>query len=128
MAMDPSTVAQQLSLLVYVMPLATIAARSPQPPGNVQFKSLTSFQPGFYVCLAAIPTGLVLYKITRPGPDGQPYFSRLIADKYASYKTLFLERADVHTQAMERAAADRTLFMNESSHDTPRYIDLRYPE
>jgi len=87
-----------------------------------------SFGPGFYFCLAAIPTGLILYKITRPGPDGQPYFSRLIGEKFASYKTEFLERADSHTQAMERAAADRTLFLNESAQNTPRYVDLRYPE
>jgi len=90
--------------------------------------STESFGPGFYFCLAAIPTGLVLYKITRPGPDGQPYFSRLIGEKFTSYKAKFLERADTHTQAMERAAADRTLFLNESAHDTPRHVDHRYPE
>jgi hypothetical protein len=87
-----------------------------------------SLQPGFYFSLAAIPTGLVLYKITRPGPDGQPYFSRVIGEKFSSYKAEFLERADSHTQAMERAAADRTLFLNESAHETPRHVDLRYPE
>lgn len=84
-------------------------------------------QKGFYITLSAIPVSLAIYKFTRQGTDEQPYFTRLIQDTYNSYKVKWAERNDFHTQAVEQAAADRTLFMNETNQSM-RHINLRFPE
>ena len=51
----------------------------------------------------------------------------LIQDTYNEYKSKWASRNDLHTQAVERAAADRVLFLNEASAAN-RYVDLRFPD
>ncbi|KAF2173208.1 hypothetical protein M409DRAFT_62782 [Zasmidium cellare ATCC 36951] len=86
-----------------------------------------SFGSGFYIALAAIPASFALYKFSRQGTDEQPYFTRLIRDTYNGYKDRWAERNASHTQAMEQAAADRVIFLNESNN-TLRRVDIRFPE
>ncbi|CAK4032039.1 Hypothetical predicted protein [Lecanosticta acicola] len=86
-----------------------------------------SFGKGFYITLAAIPVSLAIYKLSRQGTDEQPFFTRLIADTYNSYAIKWAERNDFHTKAVEQAAADRVLFLNESNQNV-RHVDLRFPE
>ena len=85
----------------------------------------TNAQAGFYIGLAALPASFAIYKFTRQSED--PYFTRLIRDTYDGYKNIWAQRNDLHTQAMEQAAADRVLFLNESAK-SPRYVDIRFPE
>ena len=68
-----------------------------------------------------------IYKFTRQGTDEQPYFTRVIRDTYNGYATKWAQRNDLHTQAIERAAADRVLFLNETSQSV-RHVDIRFPE
>ncbi|CZT17296.1 related to NADH-ubiquinone oxidoreductase 17.8 kDa subunit [Ramularia collo-cygni] len=86
-----------------------------------------SYGAGFYICISAIPLSLAVYKFTGQGTSEKPYFTRLIQDTYADYKTQWAQRNDLHTQAMEQAAADRSLFIHEANNTT-RHVDLRYPE
>lgn len=85
----------------------------------------SNIQAGFYVTLAALPASVALYQITSQGSDA--YFTRVIRDTYGHYSTKWAQRNDLHTQAMEQAAADRVLFLNESSKN-PRFVDIRFPE
>jgi len=87
-----------------------------------------SFGTGFYVSLAAVPTGLLIYSMTAPGKDGKPYTTRMMADTLSDYKTMFAERNETHTRAMEQAGKDRLLFLTETSQGAPRHVDHRYPE
>ncbi|KAK4507224.1 hypothetical protein PRZ48_000959 [Zasmidium cellare] len=82
---------------------------------------------GFYIAIAAIPASFALYKFSRQGTDEQPYFTRLIRDTYNGYKDKWTERNASHTRAMEQAAADRVIFLNESNN-TLRRVDIRFPE
>lgn len=84
-------------------------------------------QAGFYICLSAIPVSLAVYKFTGQGTTDKPYFTRLIQDTYADYKIQWAQRNDLHTQAMEQAAADRSLFIHEANNTT-RHVELKYPE
>lgn len=84
-------------------------------------------QAGFYICLSAIPLSLAVYKFTGQGTSDKPYFTRLIQDTYADYKTQWAQRNDSHTRAMEQAAADRSLFVHEANNTT-RHVELKYPE
>lgn len=79
------------------------------------------------MCIAAIPASFALYKFSRQGTDEQPYFTRVITDTYNGYKNKWAERNASHTQAMEQAAADRVLFLNEGSRSLRR-VDIRFPE
>ncbi|KAF7189813.1 NADH-ubiquinone oxidoreductase 17.8 kDa subunit, mitochondrial [Pseudocercospora fuligena] len=82
---------------------------------------------GFFIALASLPVGLAIYKLTAQGTNDQPYFTRLIRDTYAQYAIKWAQRNDLHTQAMQQAAADRVLFLNETNQ-SERWIDHRYPE
>lgn len=70
---------------------------------------------------------LAIYKLTSEGTNEQPYFTRLIRDTYAEYAIKWARRNDLHTQAMQQAAADRVLFLNEPNQQV-RTVDLRFPE
>jgi hypothetical protein len=84
-------------------------------------------QTGFYISLSVIPVALAVYKLTGQGTSEKPYFTRLIQDTYADYKTQWVDRNEMHTRAMEQAAADRSLFIHEANNNT-RHVELRYPE
>ena len=75
--------------------------------------------------LAAVPFGVAVYQYTNA--DGNSYFTRTISDTYLDYKAKFAQRNELHTTAMEQAAADRVLFLNETPKQ-PRWVDLRFPE
>ncbi|CRG92169.1 hypothetical protein PISL3812_09225 [Talaromyces islandicus] len=80
------------------------------------------FGPSFYVAVSTFAAGFVLYRITNASEDS--WVTRLI-QKYTPNEKVFEERNAIHTAALEKAAADRHLFVG-----TPRsdYIDLRTPE
>ncbi|KAK3690788.1 hypothetical protein LTR37_018962 [Vermiconidia calcicola] len=80
---------------------------------------------GFYVALAAIPASFAIFKLTQ---GDQAYFTRLIRNTYDSYSAKWAQRNDLHVQAMEQAAADRVLFLNESTKGAHRNVDIRFPE
>ncbi|KAK4997933.1 hypothetical protein LTR66_002743 [Elasticomyces elasticus] len=86
--------------------------------------STESLGRGFYITIAALPFSFALYRFTRQGTDEQPYFTRLI-NSYSDYKQRWLERNDLHTRMIERAAHDRLLFTNSSNN---RHVDLKFPE
>jgi len=86
-----------------------------------------SYGAGFYICLSSIPLSLAVYKFSGQGTSDKPYFTRLISDTYAGYKTQWAQRNDSHTRAMEQAAADRSLFIHEANNTT-RHVELKYPE
>jgi hypothetical protein len=46
---------------------------------------------------------------------------------YQEYKAQFAQRNELHTTAMEQAAADRVLFLNETPKQ-PRWVNVRFPE
>jgi hypothetical protein len=46
---------------------------------------------------------------------------------YQEYKAQFAQRNELHTTAMEQAAADRVLFLNETPKQ-PRWVNIRFPE
>ncbi|GIZ40135.1 hypothetical protein CKM354_000348700 [Cercospora kikuchii] len=98
------------------------AAHDKHPPNHNE-----SFGAGFFVALAALPVSLALYKLTAQSSSEQPYFTRLIRDTYADYAVKWAQRNDLHTQAMQQAASDRALFLNEPNQQA-RTVDLKYPE
>ncbi|KAF2498303.1 NADH-ubiquinone oxidoreductase-like protein, partial [Lophium mytilinum] len=83
-----------------------------------------SFGPKFYIGIAAIPALLGLYYASRSSDDDRPLLYRYI-DSYSEYKTLWAERNDIHTKALERAGADRNLFIHSKGQQT---VDLKFPE
>ncbi|KAI5370249.1 Putative NADH-ubiquinone oxidoreductase 17.8kDa subunit [Septoria linicola] len=98
------------------------AAHAKNPPNKNE-----SFGAGFFIALAALPVSLAIYKLTAQGTNEQPYFTRLIRDTYADYAVKWARRNDLHTQAMQQAAADRVLFLNEPNQQS-RTVDLHFPE
>ncbi|EMC93245.1 hypothetical protein BAUCODRAFT_125121 [Baudoinia panamericana UAMH 10762] len=95
--------------------------------GHNQHPTHESFGAGFYVTIATIPASIALYYLTRQGTNEQPWATRFIRDTYNDYAVKWARRNDLHTQAVEQAAADRVLFLNESSQN-PRTVDVRFPE
>ncbi|KAK5174086.1 uncharacterized protein LTR77_001166 [Saxophila tyrrhenica] len=81
--------------------------------------------PGFYVTLAAFPASFAIFKLTQ-GDDA--VFTRWIRDTYNSYAVKWAQRNDLHVQALEQAAADKVLFLNESVRGPHRHVELRFPE
>ncbi|KAK3670546.1 hypothetical protein LTR78_009514 [Recurvomyces mirabilis] len=99
-----------------------------KPEGGLnQHPTTESFGPTFYIVLATIPASIALYQFTRQGTSEQPWATRYITEKYAEYKDTFQRRNDFHTKAVEQAASDRLIFLNESQQG-PRVVDLRFPE
>ena len=79
------------------------------------------------MALAAIPFSFALYKFTRQDTNEQPWATRYIIDTYNQYAEKWARRNDLHTHAIEQAASDKLLFINEASNG-PRLVDLRFPE
>ncbi len=80
---------------------------------------------GFWISLAALPFGVAIYQYTNK--DGNSYFTRTLSGVYSEYKAQFAQRNELHTTAMEQAAADRVLFLNETPKQ-PRWVNIRFPE
>lgn len=80
---------------------------------------------GLWGTLAIIPAAWTVYTLAQPGADSQPsLLTRLIA-KYSDYQDTWAIRNDLHTRALEQAAADALLFS--SSKPSP-YVEHRMPE
>jgi len=71
-----------------------------------------------------IPAAFLFFNYSGSGADGQKYWTRAI-NSYDEWRATWARRNDLHTQALERAAADRNLFINSPS---TRHVDLRFPE
>jgi len=81
-----------------------------------------SFGPGFYISLATLTTGFVLYRLTQSTEKSasHTWISSLI-DKWTPSERIWEERNAIRTAAMEKAAEDRHLFLGARPNDT---IDL----
>ncbi|KAF2724924.1 hypothetical protein K431DRAFT_281396 [Polychaeton citri CBS 116435] len=86
-----------------------------------------SFGRGFYIAIASVPITLALFKLSNSTTVEGSAVTRYIFDKYAELGKTFQERNDIHTQFIEQAAADRTLFLNESNRNQ-RIVQHRFPE
>ncbi|KAI0600862.1 hypothetical protein F4775DRAFT_543806 [Biscogniauxia sp. FL1348] len=78
----------------------------------------------FYAFVGAIPLSILGYKITRPGPDGEP----AAASKWLAqfdYFNEFETRNALRTQAIEQAAHDKHLFLHSGKN---MHIELKMPE
>ncbi|OKL56958.1 hypothetical protein UA08_07802 [Talaromyces atroroseus] len=81
-----------------------------------------SFGPSFYVAVSTFAAGFVLYHVTKSSEES--WISRLI-NKYAPDQKVFEERNAIRTVALEKAAADRHLFVGATRQD---YVELRTSE
>ncbi|KAI5923351.1 hypothetical protein F4810DRAFT_710779 [Camillea tinctor] len=78
----------------------------------------------FYVFASAVPLSVLGYKITRPGPDGEPSaVSKWIAQ--FDYLNEFETRNALRTQAIEQAAHDKHLFLHAGKN---QHVELKTPE
>ncbi|KAK5691435.1 hypothetical protein LTR97_011428 [Elasticomyces elasticus] len=95
--------------------------------GQANYPKTESFGRGFYFTLAAIPFSFALYQFTRQGTNERPWATRYITDTYNGYAEKWARRNDTHTHAVEQAASDKLLFINEIRNG-PRFVDLKFPE
>ncbi|TKA82747.1 hypothetical protein B0A55_01113 [Friedmanniomyces simplex] len=95
--------------------------------GHANYPKNESFGSGFYITLAAIPLSFALYKFTRQDTTEQPWATRYIVDTYNQYAEQWARRNDTHTHAIEQAASDKLLFLNEVRNG-PKLVDVRFPE
>ncbi|KAF2836381.1 hypothetical protein M501DRAFT_997149 [Patellaria atrata CBS 101060] len=84
-----------------------------------------TFGLGFYVGLATIPAFAVVYTLSRPLADGGDRWFTAWVRSYNHWGETWAKRNDLHVQALERAGADRNLFLNERPSD---HHELRFPE
>lgn len=85
-------------------------------------QKLTTLQRGFYIALAVAPVSYLAYTLATDDKN----FVRRYLDQYQSQRELDAHRNNLHTQMMEEAVQDRSLFKY-----SPRDVsgpDLRYPE
>ncbi|KAF2806662.1 uncharacterized protein BDZ99DRAFT_500758 [Mytilinidion resinicola] len=82
------------------------------------------FGPKFYIGVAAIPALLGLYYVSRSSDGDRPFLYRYI-DSYSEYKAFWAEQNDIHVKALERAGADRNLFIHSKGQQT---VDLKFPD
>ena len=86
---------------------------------------MAGFGKGFYISIAAVITGIAVYKFdtSAAGEEGT-IITRLI-DKYRSSNELWEARNSLHLKMVEQAAADRALFQDSKVRQT---VNLKYPE
>ncbi|PWW73136.1 hypothetical protein C7212DRAFT_332491 [Tuber magnatum] len=84
-----------------------------------------SFGKGFYLSIAAVVGTIALYNLEQSisGSDRSP-FTRAI-EYYLDVQDLWEKRNTRRTVLMERAAADRTLFLNSEPNKT---VQVKFPE
>jgi len=81
-----------------------------------------SFGPGFYISLATLTTGFILYRLTQSTEmSGSHSWISSLIEKWTPSERIWEERNAIRTAAMEKAAEDRHLFLGARPNDT---IDL----
>ncbi|KAK2749762.1 hypothetical protein FQN55_002998 [Onygenales sp. PD_40] len=83
-----------------------------------------TFGRGFYLSIASVPVGILLYKYATSDPEKTPWITRLIED-YFPKESMWERRNAIHTAAIERAAQDKHLFQSQNNAVT---IGLSFPE
>ncbi|KAI1640428.1 hypothetical protein F4809DRAFT_590092 [Biscogniauxia mediterranea] len=78
----------------------------------------------FYVFVASIPLSILGYKITRPGPNGEPAAATKWLAQF-DYFNEFETRNALRTQAIEQAAHDKHLFLHAGKN---LHVELKMPE
>ncbi|KAG0127997.1 hypothetical protein HOY82DRAFT_580333 [Tuber indicum] len=111
----------------------TGAQKGKAPPPNVPNGQMNystpppeeSFGKGFYLSIAAVVGTIALYKLEQSisGSDRSP-FTRAI-EYYSDVQDLWEKRNTRRTVLIERAAADRTLFLNSEPNKT---VQVKFPE
>jgi len=76
------------------------------------------------VVLGILPATFVLYKLAVTDGKETPWLTQWI-DSYSNWKQDWVDRNDLHTKLIQKAAEDRNLFFNSASN---RHVDLRFPE
>ena len=82
-------------------------------------------QRNFFIALTAIPVFAAAYRFSNSDPNAPPLFTRII-EAYSNYKEEWTTRNTLHTRAVEQAAFDRNLFLNEGRG--AKMVDLKFPE
>ena len=82
-------------------------------------------QRNFFIVLTAIPVFAAAYRFSNSDPNAPPLFTRII-EAYSTYKEEWTTRNTLHTRAVEQAAYDRNLFLNEGRG--AKMVDLKFPE
>ncbi|KAK2799014.1 hypothetical protein FQN50_008641 [Emmonsiellopsis sp. PD_5] len=83
-----------------------------------------TFGRGFYLSIASVPVGILLYNYSTSDPEKTPWITRLIEDSFPK-ESMWERRNAIHTAAIEQAAQDRHLFQ---SQNDPVNIGLSCPE
>ncbi|KAJ9130245.1 hypothetical protein NKR23_g12284 [Pleurostoma richardsiae] len=79
----------------------------------------------FYVALAAIPTSIFVYSISRPAKDGELTSFTKFFNSFESLSKTWEERNIVRTAIFEQAAHDKHLLYNAGRN---KHVELTYPE
>jgi hypothetical protein len=86
---------------------------------------MIGFGKGFYISIAAVVTGLAIYKFDTSAAGEEGTFITRLIDKYHSSNKLWEARNSLHVKMVEQAAADRALFQDSKVRQT---VNLKYPE
>ncbi|KAL2153981.1 hypothetical protein VTH82DRAFT_2657 [Thermothelomyces myriococcoides] len=84
-----------------------------------------SLGPAFYIAVSAILGSIFVYRISRPGENGELSTIHKWTQKLADYGKEWERRNDLMSAALEQAAKDRHLFYNA---ERSKYYELTYPE
>ncbi|KAL2122426.1 hypothetical protein VTJ04DRAFT_2881 [Mycothermus thermophilus] len=79
----------------------------------------------FFIGIGAILGSIFVYKISRPGPNGEPTTLHKYWKQLADYGNQWEERAQLMAAALDKAAHDKHLLL---TADRSKYHELTYPE
>ncbi|KAK8027408.1 hypothetical protein PG991_004464 [Apiospora marii] len=83
-------------------------------------------QASFYVFAGLLPTAAIFYTISRPGADGEPSTISQYLNQFEALNKDHVVRNALRTDALERAAHDKHLFLN-AGPKSP-HVELKTPE
>lgn len=82
----------------------------------------------FYATFATLPVLTLIYQYSRPGADGEMHWiTRKVFDYQVEMRDVWRDRNVARTQAIERAAHDKHLFLYANMGEAP-YYEVRFPE
>ncbi|KAL2178487.1 uncharacterized protein P884DRAFT_196685 [Thermothelomyces heterothallicus CBS 202.75] len=84
-----------------------------------------SLGPAFYVTVGTVLGSVFVYKISRPGENGELSTIHKWIQKLADYGNEWERRNDLMSAALEQAAKDKHLFYNA---ERSKHFELTYPE
>ncbi|KAL2269769.1 hypothetical protein VTJ83DRAFT_1953 [Remersonia thermophila] len=84
-----------------------------------------SFGVAFYGALAVIASSVAIYKISRPGPNGELSTLHKYWQKVSDFGNQWETRAQVMAAALEQASHDKHLLLHA---DRSKHHELTYPE